>query len=124
MVCCLPTANLPDPKWTDELYEALELLKKPQKNLSQLLRDEYEDDSISDGRGKQRGRRGALAEAYNSIKWCDDVEAGVALEVGMFVTMPLIIGERITRVHYQLTSSCRRSEWLLTYFPGDTYPYD
>mmetsp|Transcript_3015 Transcript_3015/g.3895 ORF Transcript_3015/g.3895 Transcript_3015/m.3895 type:complete len:306 (-) Transcript_3015:317-1234(-) len=44
-------------------------------------------------------------------------------EIGMLCTKRLEIGERVTRVHYTLTTSLRKSRWTKKYFPDGTYPY-
>lgn len=44
-------------------------------------------------------------------------------ECGHLRTVKLRIGEHISRVHPNFTSSLRRSRWRLKYFPRGTFPY-
>lgn len=55
----------------------------------------------------------------------DETEASWedAPECGEIINMRLKIGEHITRVHPDYTSSLRRSRWRQKYFPKGTFPY-
>jgi hypothetical protein len=54
--------------------------------------------------------------------WCDDDDDD-APECGYIVNVKQKIGERVSRIHPDYTSSLRRSRWRMKHFPRGTFPY-
>ena len=53
----------------------------------------------------------------------DDDDWEDAPECGTLVNVKQTIGENVTRVHLDFTSSLHKSQWQERYFPSGTFPY-
>ena len=68
--------------------------------------------------GPYRNPEDDVNEEYSDNSWDDETP-----ECGSLRNVKLKIGERITRVTPDITSSLRRSRWRKKYFPRGTFPY-
>lgn len=91
----------------------------------------YSDGSFTDSQGSYDYGDGSFSgseisgagsavviEDSNTVASYED-----APECGQIVNIRLKIGEHITRVHPEYTSSLRRSRWRKKYFPKGSFPY-
>lgn len=142
----MPIENIPDPgEWTEEWYTQW---KSPYDNRA-VRRvhsdDDYTtDDSCSDtdtngthGNGDRAftsGESGSVndddtyyseSDATGTDRTDDDDDYSweEAPECGEIINVKQKIGERVSRVHPDYTSSLRRSRWRKKYFPRGTFPY-
>jgi squalene cyclase len=76
----------------------------------------YDDDEESYS-GSEGSGSFSHADDETEASWED------APECGEIINMRLKIGEHITRVHPDFTSSLRSSRWRKKYFPNGTFPY-
>ena len=78
--------------------------------------DEMSDEGSEDSDGS--------GSSYtDSSSFIDDDEWEEAPECGKIINVKQKIGEHVTRVHHDYTSSLRRSRWRKKYFPKGTFPY-
>ena len=66
----------------------------------------------------EQKKRGKKSKRIKSYVGDDDESCFVGLpEIGSIYTIRFRIGERVSRVHYDYTSSLRKSRWKKKYFP-------
>ena len=118
----MPMRNVPDPgDWTPEWYTTWGgrkfLSRRPSLDGSvdsgadsHTEKDHYDTDSLR-----------SYSSADSTYEEDEDLED--APECGTFVNTKLKIGEHVTRVHPDYTSSLRKSRWRKKYFPIGTFPY-
>jgi len=123
----MPMRNIPDPgDWTPEWYTAW----GGQKNKLLLPRQLSESSGFSDSEsdtdrededhyGKDSLRSYSTSSSFSD----DDEEWEDAPECGTLLNTKLKIGEHVSRVHPDYTSSLRKSRWRKKYFPIGTFPY-
>eukprot|EP00980_Cylindrotheca_fusiformis_P028392 scaffold22596_cov131-Cylindrotheca_fusiformis.AAC.21 len=147
----MPISNAPDSEqWTEDVYTAWKspFQKFEQDHLKITRTDDTSDarphnrkpmvkngESFSDKGSSYSDGDSSYSESeysyYSGEESCsssdydDDSEASweEAPECGHIINMRLKIGEHITRVHPDYTSSLRRSRWRKKYFPKGTFPY-
>lgn len=122
----MPMGNIPDPgDWTPEWYTTWGRRKL------QLPRSCPQDDIDSytvgtDGQTYDSGTCGSgTYMTYSTYGDYDDEddEWEEAPECGTLVNTRQKIGEHLTKVHPDFTSSLRKSRWRKKYFPAGTFPY-
>uniref|UniRef100_A0A7S2JXZ0 Uncharacterized protein n=1 Tax=Leptocylindrus danicus TaxID=163516 RepID=A0A7S2JXZ0_9STRA len=97
----MPMASMPEPgEWTEDWYTTWQSRKDNPNTLVLHERDEIEYDKDSS--------RGRIWETP---------------EVGTICSVRLKIGENVSRIHFEHTSSLRRSKWRRKYFPRGAFPY-
>jgi hypothetical protein len=118
----MPMENIPDPgEWTEEWYTTW---KAPdnKRNHSES-HSGYEDSSVDGGSSTDSGSS-SDNDSVNERASNDDYDSWEeAPECGTIVNVKQKIGERVSRVHPDYTSSLRRSRWRRKYFPRGTFPY-
>ena len=120
----MPMRKIPDPgDWTPEWYTTWGgrklLLRKPSCE-SSVDSGSDSDSSIE----KDYNDKDSLISFASGSSYDDDEEDFEdAPECGTFVNTKQKIGEHVTRVHPDYTSSLRRSRWRKKYFPIGTFPY-
>ena len=134
----MPTENLPDAgEWVEEWYTTWQT-RNTSKNhespsssfsdssfdsgsesYSQCTRNTRGDDTVtrSDDDEGNSYSQSMYTENDDESTWEEPPECGTLLNV------KLKIGERLTRVHPDHTSSLRRSRWRKKYFPPGTFPF-
>jgi len=141
----MPMRNVPDPgDWTPEWYtswgDKRHLLPRPSTETSSYTRNTYgesygesysaskddytveDDDSTRDDDYEKDSLRSYSTGSTFSDDDEDD-EWEDAPECGTLVNTKLKIGEHVSRVHPDYTSSLRKSRWRKKYFPIGTFPY-
>jgi hypothetical protein len=127
----MPIENIPDPgEWNEAWYTTWKSPDaRPQFGGSHS--SDYEsytdggtadDGTSTDGGGSctdnsSRVNKSPMSNDSDEDSWEE------APECGTIVNVKLKIGERISRVHPDYTSSLRRSRWRKKYFPRGTFPY-
>ena len=97
----MPMASMPEPgEWTEDWYTTWQSRKDNPNTLFLHERDENENDASNS--------RGRVWETP---------------EVGTICSVRLKIGENVSRIHYEHSSSIRRSKWRRKYFPRGAFPY-
>ena len=81
------------------------------------LRRGYDQSSYSGSADSERSDESTTSSDDGSASWEE------APECGQIINVRQKIGERVTRVHPDYTSSLRRSRWRKKYFPRGTFPY-
>ena len=115
----MPMRNIPDPgDWTPEWYTTWESRKL---HLPRPSTEGSVSDSDSENSGSEEGSQ--LSGSYSSGSSYDDDEWEEAPECGTIVNTRQKIGEHVTRVHPDFTSSLRKSRWRKKYFPAGSFPY-
>ena len=142
----MPIENIPDPgEWTEEWYTTW---KRPHERRGGASADN--DDSSSEGSYTEQGSfteepesfdnrgsfitdassahpmstfSGSHGESSDEDDDDDDMSWEEAPECGTIINVKQKIGERVSRVHPDYTSSLRRSRWRKKYFPRGTFPY-
>jgi len=141
----MPMRNVPDPgDWTPEWYtswgDKRHLLPRPSTETSSYTRNTYgesygesysaskddytiEDDESTrdDDYDKDSLRSYSTGSTFSDDDEDDEWED--APECGTLVNTKLKIGEHVSRVHPDYTSSLRKSRWRKKYFPIGTFPY-
>jgi hypothetical protein len=138
----MPIENIPDPgEWTEEWYTTWKSpWDRPHMNKSRSSMGSSSSDGSSTDRGSYTDR-GSITDAStlnqkslstressysgsgSSEEHSDDDSWEEAPECGTIVNVKQKIGERVSRVHPDYTSSLRRSRWRKKYFPRGTFPY-
>ncbi len=126
----MPMRKIPDPgDWTPEWYTSWGgrklLLRRPSFDSSVDSDVESGADTGTDSYTDKDDDKDSL-RSYSSAGSSyddDDDDWEDAPECGTFVNTKLKIGERVTRVHPDYTSSLRKSRWRKKYFPIGTFPY-
>jgi len=121
----MPMRKIPDPgDWTPEWYTTwgdrklhLRNRRSSSESLSDSCSDSYTENECYD-KDSLRSYSSGGSSYEDDEDWEDD-----APECGTFVNTKQKIGEHITRVHPDYTSSLRRSRWRKKYFPIGTFPY-
>mmetsp|Transcript_17021 Transcript_17021/g.39268 ORF Transcript_17021/g.39268 Transcript_17021/m.39268 type:complete len:1209 (+) Transcript_17021:165-3791(+) len=120
----MPMPKIPDPgDWTPEWYTTWGgrkgLMQKPTSESS------VESGSISDSSTeKEYNDEDSLRSFTSGSSYDDDEDHDEdAPECGTFVNTKQKIGEHVSRVHPDYTSSLRKSRWRKKYFPIGTFPY-
>lgn len=137
----MPIENIPDPgEWTEEWYKQW---KSPYDGRAPPGRSNSDDDYTNDGsynsgaftdggRSRESGSSvndessyysGSESETSRRFTDDDDYSWEEAPECGEIINVKQKIGERVSRVHPDYTSSLRRSRWRKKYFPRGTFPY-
>mmetsp|Transcript_21610 Transcript_21610/g.33017 ORF Transcript_21610/g.33017 Transcript_21610/m.33017 type:complete len:2075 (+) Transcript_21610:97-6321(+) len=142
----MPIENIPDPgEWTEEWYT---VWKSPyeRRRRKNDASGSYDTDSASDDDGSYTDRgshtnRGSFDVSRGQQKSMtsndesdysgssdenesdDDASWEEAPECGILINVKQKIGERVSRVHPDYTSSLRRSRWRKKYFPRGAFPY-
>ena len=136
----MPMDNIPDPgEWTAEWYttwkspfekqRVFHRAKSAEGSLSASERSDKDDDScFSDevdekSSSEERSLASIATSSSQSDGYSDDESWEDAPECGEIINVKQKIGERVTRVHPDYTSSLRRSRWRKKYFPRGTFPY-
>jgi len=123
----MPMRKIPDPgDWTPEWYTTWggrKLLRRPSIDAScessiDSGSDSYTEKDYYDNNDSLRSYSTGGTSTYE-----DDEDWEEAPECGTFVNTKLKIGEHVTRVHPDYTSSLRKSRWRKKYFPIGTFPY-
>jgi hypothetical protein len=115
----MPMENIPDPgDWTEEWYTTWKNGRRVTSTETDGSHSYDDDESCSDTSDSLSTRTSSDDEEDEE----DDVWEE-APECGTLVNVKQKIGERITRVHPDYTSSLRRSRWRKKYFPKGTFPY-
>jgi hypothetical protein len=114
--------NIPDPgDWTPEWYTTWESRKL---HLPRPSTEGSRSDSDSENSGSEEGSQvSGVSGSYSSSSSYDDDEWEEAPECGTLVNTRQKIGEHVTRVHPDFTSSLRKSRWRKKYFPAGSFPY-
>eukprot|EP00536_Pseudo-nitzschia_multiseries_P016852 jgi/Psemu1/247792/estExt_Genewise1.C_12670001 len=124
----MPMRNIPDPgDWTPEWFTSWGgqkfLLPRPSTEESDV---ETDTETICNSeRGGQYGID-SLRSYSSGSSFSDDDEEDEwedAPECGTLVNTKLKIGEHVSKVHPDYTSSLRKSRWRKKYFPIGTFPY-
>mmetsp|Transcript_20273 Transcript_20273/g.45312 ORF Transcript_20273/g.45312 Transcript_20273/m.45312 type:complete len:120 (+) Transcript_20273:230-589(+) len=117
----MPMRKIPDPgDWTPEWYTTW----GGQKLLLPPTVDSCTDDSDTETR--YTNDKDSLRSYYSSGSSYDDdddEEWEDFPECGNIINTRLKIGEHVSRVHPDYTSSLRKSRWRKKYFPIGTFPY-
>jgi hypothetical protein len=125
----MPMENIPeDGEWNPEWYTtwmarknmpkpAPEAERESETEVDETDGDSSFDDDISDEGSEESG------SYTDSSSFIDDDEWEEAPECGKIINVKQKIGEHVTRVHYDYTSSLRRSRWRKKYFPKGSFPY-
>jgi hypothetical protein len=117
----MPMRKIPDPgDWTPEWYTTWggrKLLKRRPSFESSV---DSGDDSYTE---KDYDEKDSLRSYSSGSSYEDDEEWEEFPECGTFVNTKQKIGEHVTRVHPDYTSSLRKSRWRKKYFPIGTFPY-
>lgn len=123
----MPMRKIPDPgDWTPEWYTTWGgrklLLRRPSIDASFESSigsgsDSYTEKDYYDNNDSLRSYSTGGSTYEDDEDWED------APECGTFVNTKLKIGEHVTRVHPDYTSSLRKSRWRKKYFPIGTFPY-
>jgi len=117
----MPMRKIPDPgDWTPEWYTTWggrKLLKRRPSFESSV---DSGDDSYTE---KDYDDKDSLRSYSSGSSYEDDEEWEEFPECGTFVNTKQKIGEHVTRVHPDYTSSLRKSRWRKKYFPIGTFPY-
>ncbi|MGK3755160.1 MAG: hypothetical protein ACI8RD_007469 [Bacillariaceae sp.] len=118
----MPMRNIPDPgDWTPEWYTTWESRKL---HLPRPSTEGSRSDSDSENSGSEEGSQvSGVSGSYSSSSSYDDDEWEEAPECGTLVNTRQKIGEHVTRVHPDFTSSLRKSRWRKKYFPAGSFPY-
>jgi hypothetical protein len=137
----MPHENYPHPgEWTEEWYTTWKRPRDQEEASSEASSqasgsefDESEgssvnedDDSTQHSETKSKGSQDdKYTKCSQSLDDSDDDSSSweEIPECGHLRTVKLRIGEHISRVHFNHTSSLRRSRWRLKYFPRGTFPY-
>lgn len=130
----MPIDNVPDPgEWTEDWYTTWKSRKENPNNLKLFEREENmeesdSDDNESDSSGsedKYTSEEKTRAAKSNEKYLGDDDDSywEEEPEVGELCTVRLKIGERVSRVTWEHTSSLRRSRWRRKYFPKSKFPH-
>jgi len=117
----MPMRNIPDPgDWTPEWYTTWGGRKL-------LLRRPSIESSIDSGSDSYTEKdyydKDSLRSYSSGSSYEDEEDWEDAPECGTFVNTKQKIGEHVTRVHPDYTSSLRKSRWRRKYFPIGTFPY-
>lgn len=142
----MPIENIPDPgEWTEEWFTQWKAPALGAVSSSRSM-DDYTAMSYADRTtftDYDGTNRGSFTEDGSTVRNPDDDFSSSASsgsgsersedddddtweeapECGELINVKQRIGERITRVHYNYTSSLRRSRWRKKYFPRGTFPY-
>ena len=122
----MPMQKIPDPgDWTPEWYTTWggrKFLRRPSIGASCESSIDSGSDSYTE---KDYDENNDSLRSYSTggSTYEDDEDWDDAPECGTFVNTKLKIGEHVTRVHPDYTSSLRRSRWRKKYFPIGTFPY-
>ena len=124
----MPMRNIPDPgDWTPEWYTTWGGRKFPRPSTSEGSFDTCSGQSgsdtenfDSDGESQVIGGSGSYS---SSSSFDEDDEWEEAPECGTLVNTRQKIGEHVTKVHPDFTSSLRKSRWRKKYFPAGSFPY-
>ena len=115
--------NAPDAdEWNEDWFTTWQSRKENPNNLVLYEMEEnlegIDDVTINDfGTVKSRDTRKTKSSGYE-----DGSESGEEVpEIGTLCTMRLKTGERVSRVHYEFTSSLRKSRWRKKYFPKGVF---
>lgn len=123
----MPMENIPeDGEWDVEWYTTWSarkhMPKPPPANATVATEGEgtlYESEYGSEESSQETG---SYTDTSTYIEEDDD-EWEDAPECGTIVNVKQKIGERVSRVHPDYTSSLRRSRWRKKYFPKGSFPY-
>jgi hypothetical protein len=136
----MPIENIPDPgEWTEEWYTTWKSPFDRRNYTTKASADASTSGSCTDN-GSSMGRGsftdastlnqksvGSGESSYSRSSAgnddSDDDSWEEAPECGTIINVKQKIGERVTRVHPDYTSSLRRSRWRKKYFPRGTFPY-
>ncbi|KAG7337357.1 hypothetical protein IV203_000006 [Nitzschia inconspicua] len=125
----MPMENIPeDGQWDVEWYTTWSarknMPKPPPATATITTATEGEDTTYESEYGSEESSEetGSYTDTSTDIE-DDDGEWEDAPECGTLVNVKQKIGERITRVHPDYTSSLRRSRWRKKYFPKGSFPY-
>jgi len=126
----MPMRNIPDPgDWTPEWYTTWGgsklLLPRPSSTEGSFDSGHSESDTENfDSEGESQASCSYSSNSsYDDDDDDDDVEWEEAPECGTIVNTRQKIGEHVTRVHPDFTSSLRKSRWRKKYFPAGSFPY-
>ena len=132
----MPMENIPDPgDWTEEWYT---VWKSPDERRRGADRAGGSSGSSTDSDSTEgsytecsaapgKSHSNLETEYSGSTEGCDsdndDDTWEEAPECGVLINVKQKIGERVSRIHPDYTSSLRRSRWRKKYFPRGTFPY-
>eukprot|EP00533_Pseudo-nitzschia_delicatissima_P009324 CAMPEP_0116089610 /NCGR_PEP_ID=MMETSP0327-20121206/6515_1 /TAXON_ID=44447 /ORGANISM="Pseudo-nitzschia delicatissima, Strain B596" /LENGTH=1309 /DNA_ID=CAMNT_0003580809 /DNA_START=11 /DNA_END=3940 /DNA_ORIENTATION=- len=127
----MPMRKIPDPgDWTPEWYTTWNgrklLLRRPSFDSASVDSGaesgvESGADSYTDGEYYEKDSLRSYSSEGTSFE--DDEDYEEFPECGTFKNTKLKIGEHVSRVHPDYTSSLRKSRWRKKYFPIGTFPY-
>jgi len=126
----MPMNNIPeDGEWEEEWYTSWSTRRNMPKPQNDPVRvdTEREEESMyesSESESLSESSQETGSSYTDSSTYVDDEDEWEdAPECGTFLNVKQKIGERVTRVHYDHTSSLRKSRWRKKYFPKGTFPY-
>ena len=126
----MPMENIPDPgEWTEEWYTTWKAPGNKHditESHSGSEGSSVDEGSCTDGGSSSDDDSGNDRASNAGGDNTDDYDDGSweeAPECGIIVNVKQKIGERVSRVHPDYTSSLRRSRWRRKYFPRGTFPY-
>ena len=120
----MPMRTIPDPgNWTPEWYTTWGGRKCPRPSTSEGSFDSNQSGSDTNGESQVSGGAGSYSSSSSSFDEDDDIEWEAAPECGTLVNTRQKIGEHVTKVHPDYTSSLRKSRWRKKYFPAGSFPY-
>jgi len=129
----MPIENVPDPgEWAEDWYTTWKSRKENPNNLKLFEReenmeesgDENDDQSVSSGSEDnfvREDQTDATKSGNNKYQEDDESFWEEEPEIGELCTVRLKIGERVSRVTWDHTSSLRRSRWRRKYFPKSQF---
>ena len=127
----MPMRKIPDPgDWTPEWYTTWNgrklLLRRPSFDSASVDSGAESGvnsgaDSYTDGENYEKDSLRSYSSEGTSFE--DDEDWEEFPECGTFKNTKLKIGEHVSRVHPDYTSSLRKSRWRKKYFPIGTFPY-
>ena len=112
----MPMDNVPD--FTEDWYTNNKRINLVSRSESTYSSSDEEDDN------SQISNRDAESMASGSGSLDSEEDSWEELpECGLIINVRQKIGERVSRIHPDHTSSLRRSRWRKKYFPRGTFPY-
>jgi hypothetical protein len=133
----MPIENIPDPgEWTEEWFTTWKAPRGKRNQIgSHSSHDSQSEGSctrnstvneksiVSAGSSASVSSEGGESSTDDDDDGDDDSSWEEAPECGIIVNVKQKIGERVSRVHPDYTSSLRRSRWRKKYFPKGTFPF-
>jgi hypothetical protein len=123
----MPMENIAEEgQWDVEWYttwSARRNMPKPPPVSAHPVVTDGESSAYASEDGSEDSSEDGTGSYTDSSTYMDEDEWEDAPECGTLVNVKQKIGERVSRVHPDYTSSLRRSRWRKKYFPRGTFPY-